>query len=427
MSGLHDKVTPAEGVPFFTPKQVLIAGSAADPQPDNKAIPTLFKPLKIKNVTLQNRIGVSPMCLYSADEKFESTIWHQVHYGAYLNYGPGLTIVEASAVSPEGPLSPYDLGIFNDAQAEKLKTIVDYAHSQRQNIAIQIAHGGRKSSGAPPFEHLERAASPNGWAGKTVAPSAIPYRLGGSLPTPKELSVEEIKRVVKDWGAAAKRAVEISGFDVIEIHAAHGYLINEFYSGISNKRTDLYGGSFENRVRFALEVVDEVKANIPKDVPLFFRLSSTDMAEEGKEGAWTLEDSVKLSNLVVERGVDVIDVSNGGNYSDSQARGVAEAMHAGFAREIKKLLGSKALVACVGGLYTAALSNRLIDEGAFDIALVGRGFLRNPALVVEWANELGVRIWNARQVEWAFYTDKSQVVKAIEDAHKKVAELHLKE
>ncbi|CAH2352380.1 putative NADPH dehydrogenase Afvap [[Candida] railenensis] len=423
---LHEPVSAAEGVPFWTPKQILRAGTAVVPQPDGKAIPKIFQPLKIRGLTIQNRIGLSPMCQYSANPKFEATPWHVVHYGEIIKRGPGLSFIEATSVSPEGGLSPQDLAIFNDEQAKKLKDIVDFAHSQNQHIGIQIAHGGRKASGSPMYEHLERIAdaSVGGWPDKVVAPSPIPYRPGGSLATPKELTIPDIKRIIKEFGAAAKRAVEISGFDIIQIHAAHGYLINEFYSKVSNKRTDEYGGSFENRVRFLLEIIDEVRANIPEDFPLSLRISAIDNSPDNPE-SWKIEDSVKLAPLVIARGVDIIDTSSGGNDSSANARGPRDGVHVELARAVKKAIGDSGLVSCVGSLRTATYANKFLEEGVFDIAEFGRPFLQNPALVNQFADELGVRIENARQLEWSLHTDRNQMIEAIAEAKRKVEALKL--
>ncbi|CAK7901894.1 hypothetical protein CAAN1_06S06392 [[Candida] anglica] len=264
----------------------------------------------------------------------------------FLLRGPGITIVEATTVSPEGALTVNDLGLFNDEQALKLKEVVDLARTQNQYIVIQLGHGGRKSNVVPPWVHLENASTKEegGWPDKVFAPSPIQYRDGGSLVVPKELSVAEIERIIADIGSAAKRAVEISGFDAIEIHAAHGYLINQFLSEISNKRTDKYGESFENRIRFLLEVIDSIKANVPADFPVFLRISASENTPDDPL-AWTIEDSIKLVDVVVEKGIDLIDVSSGGNNYNQSARGFKEALHANLARAIKNSVGVRALVA----------------------------------------------------------------------------------
>ncbi|KHC36970.1 hypothetical protein W5O_03938 [Candida albicans Ca6] len=418
-----DEIKGAPEVSYYTPEQPVPAGTFY-PQSSDEVAPKIFQPLRIGKLALPNRIGVSPMCQYSADYNFEATPYHLIHYGSLVNRGPGITIVESTAVSPEGGLSPHDLGIWKDEQAEKLKPIVDYAHSQKQLIAIQLGHGGRKASGQPLFLHLEQVAdkSVNGFADKAVAPSALAFRPNGNLPVPNELTKDEIKRVVKDFGAAARRAVEISGFDAVEIHGAHGYLINEFYSPISNKRTDEYGGSFENRTKFLKEVIDSVKSSIPNDVPVFLRISAAENSPDPE--AWTIEDSKKLADILVEKGIALVDVSSGGNdYRQPPRSGISkelrEPIHVPLSRAIKQHVGDKLLVSCVGGLEKdPELLNKYLEEGTFDLALIGRGFLRNPGLVWEFADKLGVRLHQALQLGWGFWPNKQQIVDLIERTSK---------
>jgi len=413
-----DDYPRAKNVPYYIPQLEVPAGTYYK-ENDNDKPPKIFQPLKIRGLTLPNRIGVSPMCQYSADEKFQVSPYHLVHYGLIALRGPGVTIIEASAVSPEGPLSPHDLGIFNDAQAEKLKEIVDFVHSQKQLIAIQIAHGGRKASGQPLFVHLEQIAdkSIGGFPEKLVAPSPIEFRPAGNFPKPNELDIAGIKRIVNDFGDAAKRAVEISGFDIIDIHAAHGYLIHEFYSPVSNKRTDEYGGSFENRIRFLLEVVDNVRSKIPESVPLFLRISASDNLS-GND-SWTIEDSVKFANIVVDRGIDLIDVSSGGNSYKQPSRSSLQTkdrpVHEPFAKAIKESIGDRGLVSCVANLEkNPEQTNQLIEEGSFDLALMGKGFLKSPGLVWEIADKLNVRTYQAPQYDWVYHPKREGIAELIE-------------
>jgi len=245
--------TPAKGVPFYTPAQTPPAGTALD---TGAEVPTLFTPLKLRDLTLQNRFAVSPMCMYSADDG-HLTEWHLVHLGAFALRGAALTIVEATAVTANGRISPEDSGLWQDSQIAPLKRIADFVHSQGQKIGIQLAHAGRKASTLGPWHvtpgrHEVATAEVGGWPDNLWAPSAIPWDEG--YPTPKELTVAEIEGLVQSFADAAKRAVQ-AGVDTIEIHGAHGYLISEFLSPISNQRTDAYGGSFENRVRILLDVV----------------------------------------------------------------------------------------------------------------------------------------------------------------------------
>ncbi|RCK58836.1 NADPH dehydrogenase afvA [Candida viswanathii] len=409
-----DEIQGAAEVPYYVPEQSVPAGTFYQESPDQVA-PKIFQPLKIGKLTLQNRIGVSPMCQYSADN-FEATPYHLIHYGALLTRGPGITIVESAAVSHEGALSPHDLGIWTDEQAKKLKPIVDYAHSQKQLIAIQINHGGRKASGQPLYVHLEQIAdeSVGGFPDKIVAPSAIPFRPNGNFPTPNELTKVEIKRIINDFGDAARRAVEISGFDVIEIHGAHGYIINEFYSSVSNKRTDEYGGSFENRTRFLKEVIDNVKSKIPSDTPVFLRISATENSPDPE--AWTIEDSKKLADILIEKGIDLLDVSSGGNdYRQPPRSGIAklkkESLHLPLSRAIKQHVGDKLLVSSVGGYeQDPAEDNKYLEEGAFDLVLIGKGFLRDPGLVWTFADKLNVRLHQALQLGWGFWPNRQQII-----------------
>ncbi|KAG2733894.1 hypothetical protein G9P44_003419 [Scheffersomyces stipitis] len=410
-----DKVQSSNAVTYFSPEQPVPAGTYFQQEKQKK--PLLFSPFKIRELILQNRLVVSPMCQYSAGRDGQATPYHLVHYGQFLLRGPGLTFVEDTSVSPEGRLSPENLGIWNDQQAEALKDIVEFAHSQKQLIGIQLDHGGRKASSQPNYIHLEQNAeeSVGGWPNEIVAPSPIVFRPNGNLVKPNELSKSDISRIVNDFGNAAERAVKISGFDAIEIHGAHGYLINQFYSKISNKRKDEYGGSFENRIRFLLEVVDEVRSRIPSSIPLFLRISAIENTED--EDAWTLSESIKLSTIVVEHGVDVIDVSSGGNchrqYSrKSLSKGHAP-MHIPLAKAIKDELGEKVLVACVGSLNSATLIEDELKKGSFDIALVGKGFLNNPALVWKFAEELEIRVHRPLQYGYPFFPPIQQILELI--------------
>ncbi|MGN6640819.1 MAG: NADH:flavin oxidoreductase/NADH oxidase, partial [Mucilaginibacter sp.] len=248
--------------------------------------------MKIKDIEFKNRIMVSPMCEYSSTDGFAND-WHLVHLGSFAVGGASLVITEATAVSPEGRISPGDLGIWKDEHIEKLKQITDFIHQHGAAAGIQLAHAGRKASHQVPWEGGKQIPS-NAEAGwKTLAPSAIAFTEAEEAP--EELDKAGIEKIKADFKAATKRAVE-AGFDVIEIHGAHGYLIHEFYSPLSNHRTDEYGGSFENRIRLLLEVVDSVKEVWPNGNPLFVRISSTDWTE----GGWTADDSSALAEVLKE-------------------------------------------------------------------------------------------------------------------------------
>jgi 2,4-dienoyl-CoA reductase-like NADH-dependent reductase (Old Yellow Enzyme family) len=304
-------------ISYFTPAQVPPSGTASDPQPDNRPIPKVFTPLTIRGLTLQNRIALSPLCQYSA-QNGHHTAWHFAHLGGIISRGPGISTIEATAVLPEGRITPEDSGIWSDDHVNGewgLKKIVEFAHSQGQKIGIQLAHAGRKASTVAPWLSFSALATEdvNGWPENVKAPSALAFNPDHAQP--KEMSLQDIEELKKAWVAAVKRSVE-AGFDVIEIHNAHGYLLHEFLSPASNKRTDKYGGSFENRTRLTLEIVEITRKEMPVDMPLFLRLSATDWLDrnpEYKGESWTLSDSVKLAPMLADRGVDLLDVSSAGN------------------------------------------------------------------------------------------------------------------
>ncbi|KAL1948742.1 hypothetical protein VTO73DRAFT_10548 [Trametes versicolor] len=421
-----------EGAPntsYFTPAQVPPAGTAAAPK-DEKPIPSLFQPLKIRGVEFQNRLFMSPMGLASGNSDSTVTPFHTALVGGVALRGPGLTFLEATAVSPEGRATPHDIGLWSDHQVAPLRALVEFAHSQGQKIGVQLAHCGRKGSVPPLWLAPFRVAIPNalgGWQDDLVAPSPIEYfevppktpsalelRLRAKeLETaegkpvaphpPKELTKAEIQEMVAKWAAAAKRAVD-AGVDVIEIHAAHGFLLHQFLSPMTNKRTDEYGGSFENRARLTIEVVDAIRKAIPESVPLFLRLSATDWLEKvlPNEPSWRIEDSIRLSELVAAHGVDLIDVSSGGSDSRQKIEFVAPAYQAHFAEAIKKALGDRVLVGAVGGIKTGTLAQEVLDKGQADVVLAGTAFLKNPAAVAAFAEDLGVDIKLPDQLDWVF-------------------------
>jgi 2,4-dienoyl-CoA reductase-like NADH-dependent reductase (Old Yellow Enzyme family) len=392
---------PAKGISYFTPAQNPPAGSAKNPQSDGSPIPKLFQPFTIRGTTFQNRIFVSPMCQYSATNG-NLTDWHLTHLGGIVQRGPGLTIVEASAVTPEGRITPEDSGLWEDGQIAPLKRIVEFAHSQNQKIGIQIAHAGRKASTVAPW--LSRGATAEveagGWPDDVIAPSAIAF--DDAYPKPKELTLEGIQRIKDAFVATAKRSVE-AGFDVIEIHGAHGYLMHEFLSPVSNKRTDQYGGSFENRTRLAREVTEAVRGVIPKDMPLFFRVSADDWLSEvdGVGESWTVAQTAKLAPILAELGVDFLDVSSGGAHPSQKIKG-GDAYQAPFAEEIKKAVGKSMLVGSVGSITTGKIAEDVLQEKDLDAVLVGRYFQKNPGLVWSFAEDLGVEITTANQISWGF-------------------------
>ncbi|KAF4815011.1 NADPH dehydrogenase afvA [Colletotrichum siamense] len=398
----------ADNCSFFSPKQDPRPGSAVDPQPSGEPIPKLFTPLKIRGATLQNRIWVSPMCQHSAHEGFH-TPWHITHYGGMAQRGPGLMMVEATAVQANGRITPEDSGIWLDAHVETLKKHVEFAHSQNQLIAIQLAHAGRKASTLAPWLGFETLAGQEagGWPQDVVGPSDLAW--SDKHATPREMTMAEIDQLKQDFVKGAYRSLH-AGFDVIELHFAHGYLISSFLSPASNKRTDQYGGSFENRTRLAVELVDAVREVIPEDMPLFVRISATDWLDTNPEWdgpSWTVDESVKLAQILADHGVDVLDVSTGGNHS--QQKIVASAgFQAPMAKKIKAAVGDKMLVSAVGIIRDGNLAEKLItgsyEEGdtPLDLIAAGRGFQKNPGLVWQWADDLGVDIHVAKQIGWGF-------------------------
>jgi 2,4-dienoyl-CoA reductase-like NADH-dependent reductase (Old Yellow Enzyme family) len=336
----------------------------------------LFSPLTIGDITLKNRIVMSPMCQYSATDGFASD-WHLVHYGARASGGAGLIIMEATAVSPEGRITPGDLGIWNDDHIQGLKKIVSFIHGQGSVAGIQLAHAGRKASCAVPVQGgRQLEAKQGGW--QTVAPSAIPFLDGDRIP--EELSKEGIGQVISGFRDAAVRARE-AGFRVVEIHSAHGYLLQEFLSPLSNKRNDEYGGSFENRIRLLRQVVEAVRSVWPAGNLLFVRISSTDWTE----GGWETEDSVRLASILKEMGVDLIDCSSGGNVYNAVIP-FSPGYQVPFSDAIRK---TGILTGTVGLITTAGQAESILREEKADLILMGRELLRNPFYPLHAARELG--------------------------------------
>jgi 2,4-dienoyl-CoA reductase-like NADH-dependent reductase (Old Yellow Enzyme family) len=340
----------------------------------------LFTPLTIKTVSFKNRIVVSPMCEYSSVDGFAND-WHLVHLGSRAVGGAGLIITEACAVSEEGRISADDLGIWKNAHLEKLKNIVSFIHKQHTVAGIQLAHAGRKASCAVPWKGSHHINKENGgW--QTVAPSSIPFNQDDDVP--ESLSLEGIKKVIDDFKAAAQRALS-AGFKVIEIHAAHGYLINQFLSALSNARTDAYGGSFENRIRLLLEIIEAIQTVWPATLPLFVRISATDWAE----GGWNENDSVQLANILKSKGIDLIDCSTGGLVPGVKIP-IGPAYQTPFAAQIKKETGI--LTGTVGMITSADQAESILEKDQADLIIMAREFLRDPYFPLHAATALGVDI-----------------------------------
>ncbi|KAF9494617.1 FMN-linked oxidoreductase [Pleurotus eryngii] len=396
---------PAANVSYFTPAQYPVAGSAVDPQPSGAAIPTLFEPLKIRGVEFQNRIFLSPLCQYSA-ENGAITAWHLAHLGGIFTRGPGLTFVEAAAVVPEGRITPEDVGIWSDDCIKPFAELVEFAHSQNQKIAIQLAHAGRKASTVAPWLSSDNTADEvhGGWPDNVFGPSDIPY--SDTYPKPKALTKEGIRNVVNAFAKAAGRAVR-AGFDVIEIHNAHGYLLHSFVSPVSNNRTDAYGGSFENRTRLTLEIVDAVRAVIPPTMPLFLRISGSDCLEESMpvRASWTSSETVKLAKVLATRGVDLLDVSSGGLHPSQKFNiNASQPYQVHFSEAVKKALpaNSPMLVGAVGSIKDGRTAQSILDAGQADVIFVGRQFQKNPGTVWAFAEDLGVDINIPHQISLGF-------------------------
>ncbi|KAH0612263.1 uncharacterized protein H6S33_010315 [Morchella sextelata] len=400
MSAADLRNVPAEGVSYFTPAQVPASGTAVDPQPNGNAIPSLFQPLTIRGATFQNRIMLPPLCQYSTKDG-KVTPWHMAHLGGILSRGPGLVIIEATAVLPEGRITPEDCGLWEDAQVEPLAKLVEFAHSQNQKIAIQLAHAGRKASCLAPWLSFGDVATAEqgGWPENVKGPSNVAYN--ERYPQPKEMTLDDIEEVKAAWVAAAKRAVA-AGIDVIEIHNAHGYLLHSFLSPVANKRTDKYGGSFENRTRLTLEIVDLVRAAIPETMPLFLRISASDCLEHKDEPSWTLEQTVELAKTLSDRGIDLIDISSSGQSPDQKIQ-PGPGYQAHFSRAVKAALkGKPTLVSAVGSITSGKQAQDLLDAECADVIMCGRYFTKNPGLVWAWAEELDTQIHVAKQIGWGF-------------------------
>ncbi|MGB7135548.1 MAG: NADH:flavin oxidoreductase/NADH oxidase [Acidobacteriaceae bacterium] len=326
-----------------------------------------FTPITIGSVTLPNRIVVSPMCEYSSEDGFASD-WHLVHLGSRAVGGAGLIFTEATAVSPEGRISPQDLGLWKDDHIAPLARITAFLHSQGSHAGIQLAHAGRKASTFRPGDGEGRIAPEAGGWSNVLAPSAIPF--SPTYPQPRELDAAGLAQIRDAFRAAAQRA-DRAGFDVIEIHAAHGYLLHEFLSPLSNHRGDEYGGSFENRVRLLLETVAAVREAWPQPRPLFVRISATDYAE----GGWDLKQSIRLAALLRDRGVDLIDVSSGGNVATAQIP-VGPGYQVPFSEAIRRETGI--LTGAVGMITDPAQGATILRTGQADLVIIAREFLRDP-------------------------------------------------
>jgi len=337
----------------------------------------MFTPITLRDVTVRNRVWVAPMCQYSAVDGVPND-WHLVHLGSFARGGAGLVFTEATAVTPEGRISPEDTGLWNDEQQAAWARIVEFVHGQGATAGIQLAHAGRKGSTYSGFTG-ERGGVPDaegGW--RPVSPSARPFP--GLREDPEPLDREGLGAVVTAFGDAAERAVA-AGFDVLEVHAAHGYLLHEFLSPLSNLRDDEYGGSFDNRVRLVLEVVHEVRSRVAGGVPLVVRVSATDWVD----GGWSDDDTVRLASLLKEAGVDLVDTSTGGNVQADIPVGAGYQVP--FARRIRTEAGIP--TGAVGLITEPKQAEEVLTEGSADVVLLARELLREPHWPLRAAYELG--------------------------------------
>jgi len=352
----------------------------------------LFSPLTIRDIILGNRIVVSPMCQYSAHDGMAGD-WHLVHLGSRAVGGAGLVFTEATAVSPEGRISPQDLGIWKDEHIEGLRRIVKFVRAQGSEIGMQLAHAGRKASVREPWNGNKLVPEhAGGW--KSVAPSPVAFEEGYAQPV--ELDAEGVRKVVDDFKSAARRAM-LAGFKVLEIHAAHGYLLHEFLSPLSNQRKDEYGGSFENRIRLLIEVVDAVRAGWPPGYPLFVRISATDWVE----GGWDIEEAVRLAGVLKEHGVDLIDCSSGG-LVPHQKIPVGPGYQVAFSQRIRKETGI--LTGAVGIVTDAVQAETIISTGQADVVFLARQLLRDPYFPLHAADEL-----RHKDIHWPLQYERARL------------------
>jgi 2,4-dienoyl-CoA reductase-like NADH-dependent reductase (Old Yellow Enzyme family) len=337
----------------------------------------LFDPLAIRDLKFANRVFVSPMCQYSSQDGYAND-WHFVHLGSRAVGGAGLVLTEATAVLPEGRISPQDLGIWADEHIEVLSRIVSFIHEQGSIAGMQLAHAGRKASTRRPWEAPGKVPESEGGWKKVVAPSALAFT--GSYPMPEALTNDGIQDVVSAFAAAARRACQ-AGFRVLEVHAAHGYLIHEFLSPLSNRRTDDYGGPFENRTRLCREIVAAVRSTWPKELPLFVRISSTDWID----GGWKIDESVKLAAQLKPMGVDLIDCSSGGNVSHAKIP-VGPGYQTVFAERIRH--EAEIMTGAVGMITSPVQADHIIRTEQADAVIMAREFLRDPYWALRAAREL---------------------------------------
>ncbi|MDG5778091.1 NADH:flavin oxidoreductase/NADH oxidase [Haloarculaceae archaeon H-GB1-1] len=345
----------------------------------------LFTPLRLSGTELPNRVMVSPMCQYSCEDRDGlATDWHHTHLTSRAVGGAGVVMTEATAVSPEGRISPHDLGIWSDEHADALSEITAFVREQGSVPAIQLAHAGRKASKTRPWEGSE-PLQPDAGGWEVLAPSDRPYPYETDPPQTRAMDEADIEAVVEDFAAAAARADD-AGFEVAEIHAAHGYLLHEFLSPVTNDREDAYGGDFDSRSRLLLEIVDAVSEVWPAEKPIFVRISVTDWLPD--RDSWTVEQSIRLAERLAERGVDLVDVSAGGVHPDQQVPDAGPGYQVGYARRLTEETDADIAVGAVGGITTPEQADALVRNERADLAIVGREHLRDPYFTLHAAQRL---------------------------------------
>jgi len=377
--------------------------------------PLLFTPITLRGLTLKNRIVVSPMCQYSAHEGVAND-WHLVHLGKLASGGPGMIFVEAIAVQRNGRITHGDLGLWNDGQIAPLRRINDFMRSQGAVPAAQLGHAGRKASmqrpwhGNGPLDDTDRARGEDVW--DVQAPSSVALDNGWLVP--HEMSLDDIEALKTSFREAARRALQ-AGFEVIEVHGAHGYLLHEFLSPLSNRRSDRYGGSFENRIRLPLEIARELRSEWPQDRPLFFRISSVD----GIDGGWTLEDSIALARSLKEAGIDVMDCSSGGLMGSATAARVKRypGFQVPYAAAVRKEAGMMTMA--VGLILEAAQAEDILQKGEADLIAIGREVLHNPNWPLHAQAALGIDNEYADwPVQYGWWLDKRKKSLAPPSGHR---------
>ncbi|KAF9574992.1 hypothetical protein EC968_004752 [Mortierella alpina] len=382
----------------FVIEQPVAPGSYLGPidptLPGADKIPRLFQPFSVKDLTIANRVVVAAMCMYSSKDGFMNS-FHLAHLGSFAIHGAGLILAEATAVEPRGRISPQDAGIWSDDHIHQIKEIADFIHAQGSKFGIQLAHAGRKASMKAPYSSPPEQ---DYWRDDVVAPSGgVDMKWNDTYVTPRELSLEEIQQIVQAFGAAAARSAK-AGLDTVEIHGAHGYLIHNFLSPVTNKRTDHYGGSLENRARMLLEVIKVVRENFPKEKPVFLRVSASDLVENVMDGpSWDIEQTVQIAKWCKEAGVDVFHVSSGGNVAQQQLKAFP-GYQVPFAERVKKEVPGLSVVA-VGIITGGKQAEQVLEEEKADLIAVARGFLREPSFTLHCARELNVKAKLSQQYE----------------------------